>query len=276
MFGLTSPPAACRRAAASPRCRADRGRTAHSTAAENPGTVPARPSAVLAARWSAPRPAAASRCVRGRVSSHPPMPRSDPPMVRRRRCTQAAAPGRRLPPAPGAWEKARPAVRPFLPRLPAPAGPRWSVTRAPRRAAAGIPPRKTRPVRRRGLGSAGASMRPRVFPAEDHPTVEGTAAAGTGFNEAAGIPRGRHGSWWEGRSLNQRFNEAAGIPRGRLCPQIRMASQLARCASMRPRVFPAEDRRSPRLHSIHKDRFNEAAGIPRGRRAHSSARWARP
>ena len=36
-------------------------------------------------------------------------------------------------------------------------------------------------------------------------------------------------------------------------------------ASMRPRVFPAEDSAWRRTHSASGDRFNEAAGIPRGR-----------
>ena len=60
------------------------------------------------------------------------------------------------------------------------------------------------------------------------------------FNEAAGIPRGRH----SGRSgplprSTPRFNEAAGIPRGRRMPGA--PPRRGRC------------------------RFNEAAGIPRGR-----------
>ena len=39
--------------------------------------------------------------------------------------------------------------------------------------------------------AAVASMRPRVFPAEDSAGGAGTAGTGAGFNEAAGIPRGR-------------------------------------------------------------------------------------
>ena len=60
-----------------------------------------------------------------------------------------------------------------------------------------------------------ASMRPRVFPAEDPALVAATPSRDGGFNEAAGIPRGRlyHGT-----------------------PRIRVHT-----ASMRPRVFPAED-----------------------------------
>ena len=58
-------------------------------------------------------------------------------------------------------------------------------------------------------------MRPRVFPAEDGPLRLMTRHRVGGFNEAAGIPRGRR------RVLRRRiegltcFNEAAGIPRGR-------------------------------------------------------------
>ena len=61
-----------------------------------------------------------------------------------------------------------------------------------------------------------ASMRPRVFPAEDPRGPGARAAGGTRFNEAAGIPRGRHR--YEGEN-----------PEGYT-------------ASMRPRVFPAEDK----------------------------------
>ena len=58
-------------------------------------------------------------------------------------------------------------------------------------------------------------MRPRVFPAED--SILSTLVTGScsGFNEAAGIPRGRRQSVQEHRAVDQ--------------------------ASMRPRVFPAED-----------------------------------
>ena len=134
-----------------------------------------------------------------------------------------------------------------------------------------------------------ASMRPRVFPAEDcrersrrlseklrfneaagiprgRPTIPASSSgyAPACFNEAAGIPRGRLGkrrfrSW--PRRLG--FNEAAGIPRGR--PLYYEQRDMVVDASMRPRVFPAEDvpRASPCVAFLH--RFNEAAGIPRGR-----------
>ena len=60
-----------------------------------------------------------------------------------------------------------------------------------------------------------ASMRPRVFPAED-----------------ATNARSRRGRW-------AGFNEAAGIPRGRREPSEDVVPVAV--ASMRPRVFPAED-----------------------------------
>ena len=59
-------------------------------------------------------------------------------------------------------------------------------------------------------------MRPRVFPAEDL-----TSAVGQRYRF--------HG-----------FNEAAGIPRGRLV-LVEKRPGPAHHASMRPRVFPAED-----------------------------------
>ena len=37
-----------------------------------------------------------------------------------------------------------------------------------------------------------ASMRPRVFPAEDVKFLDDMTSAAQSFNEAAGIPRGRH------------------------------------------------------------------------------------
>ena len=108
-------------------------------------------------------------------------------------------------------------------------------------------------------------MRPRVFPAEDRHRAAGEKPPLTGFNEAAGIPRGRrpdgdpYGGVFRasmrprvfpaedvaGRpgpvSDLRRFNEAAGIPRGRR-EDVRLRTLVCR-ASMRPRVFPAEDLR---------------------------------
>ena len=60
-------------------------------------------------------------------------------------------------------------------------------------------------------------MRPRVFPAEDVKMRPRGLSTQSGFNEAAGIPRGRHQEMGSTPLLLiARFNEAAGIPRGRL------------------------------------------------------------
>ena len=81
----------------------------------------------------------------------------------------------------------------------------------------------------RGLGlfvhDAEASMRPRVFPAEDSGGGSPTRRPPRCFNEAAGIPRGRH-----------RAGTSQGDPAER--------------ASMRPRVFPAEDRDGGSTHCL--------------------------
>ena len=57
-------------------------------------------------------------------------------------------------------------------------------------------------------------MRPRVFPAENgrrHFTLNVLV----GFNEAAGIPRGKLERSSPTMTHKYRFNEAAGIPRGK-------------------------------------------------------------
>ena len=66
----------------------------------------------------------------------------------------------------------------------------------------------------------GASMRPRVFPAEDLDRLRPVPVGLRRFNEAAGIPRGR----LRGRHTDARSRHAN-----------------LQGASMRPRVFPAED-----------------------------------
>ena len=110
-----------------------------------------------------------------------------------------------------------------------------------------------------------ASMRPRVFPAEDEagPRV---VVRSVRFNEAAGIPRGRPRAGLNTRRTWRSFNEAAGIPRGRRGGS-RQRVKVSLAASMRPRVFPAEDGRHSRMRRKASSRFNEAAGIPRGRPA---------
>ena len=93
--------------------------------------------------------------------------------------------------------------------------------------------------------SATASMRPRVFPAEDGFPNAAKSGNHSRFNEAAGIPRGRlQGSRRSREAMAGCFNEAAGIPRGRRAQDDSPAERA--CASMRPRVFPAEDR-SPEM-----------------------------
>ena len=115
-------------------------------------------------------------------------------------------------------------------------------------------------------------MRPRVFPAEDllslltrrlsppsfneaagiprgrRARVEKVVLSESCFNEAAGIPRGRHRARGAIRGQRHRFNEAAGIPRGRLSSHAHGAI-ADMVASMRPRVFPAEDLMVPRRRS---------------------------
>ena len=61
----------------------------------------------------------------------------------------------------------------------------------------------------------GASMRPRELPAEDTMRVPALRTSAPGFNEAAGVTRGR--------------------------PDLRCATRLGGDASMRPRELPAED-----------------------------------
>ena len=131
-------------------------------------------------------------------------------------------------------------------------------------------------------------MRPRLFTAEDSRALFGAFSSLSCFNEAAAIHRGRHRETWHlslrshcfneaaaihrGRhqllpiSEPQRigFNEAAAIHRGRLVRTAILARENA--ASMRPRLFTAEDRSGAgRRHEVPR-RFNEAAAIHRGRR----------
>ena len=144
-------------------------------------------------------------------------------------------------------------------------------------------------------------MRPRVFPAEDRRIgrVREESWIPSCFNEAAGIPRGRPEAQGQPSCSHggSGFNEAAGIPRGRpsltcgprnvsvlevasMRPRVFPAEDTRRhlrrgdcsSASMRPRVFPAEDH-NPGHHACgHNCRFNEAAGIPRGRRQYRRGR----
>ena len=88
-------------------------------------------------------------------------------------------------------------------------------------------------------------MRPRVFPAEDDVLIRSDKQETVGFNEAAGIPRGR--------------------------PECLDIEVKGEPASMRPRVFPAEDSGDAAISVGRGNGFNEAAGIPRGRRG--AERW---
>ena len=150
--------------------------------------------------------------------------------------------------------------------------------------AAGIPRGRLRLSRAVGERLLVASMRPRVFPAEDNPPTRPRRPPAQGFNEAAGIPRGRRR---QGRPASEarrcRFNEAAGIPRGR--PRLARGRHAGRprfneaagipsgrhpgiaiCgippndASMRPRVFPAEDADPLVSHSFRSTRVPVAGG----------------
>ena len=96
------------------------------------------------------------------------------------------------------------------------------------------------------LGASHASMRPRVFPAEDRAETAGGSAPTSGFNEAAGIPRGRPGA----SARDVRPRPASMRPRVFPAEDIRVRGGSCRpvAASMRPRVFPAEDPQ-PRMRS---------------------------
>ena len=97
----------------------------------------------------------------------------------------------------------------------------------------------------------GASMRPRVFPAEDPNSPAVALCSPSCFNEAAGIPRGRPpatsraGRSTDRASMRPRVfpaEDAAAIP----------PAGAHQTASMRPRVFPAEDYRKM-LGTAHPD-----------------------
>ena len=81
-------------------------------------------------------------------------------------------------------------------------------------------------------------MRPRVFAAEDTCTWRVISCTCCGFNEAAGIRRGRR-TGGAGSGIGASFNEAAGIRRGR--PGSKSTVDITELG------------------------FNEAAGIRRGR-----------
>ena len=84
------------------------------------------------------------------------------------------------------------------------------------------------------------------------------------FNEAAGIPRGKH---------DRPDTASPAHPGASMRPRVFPAENTANgghgtirdTASMRPRVFPAENRSASVAHRCVQSCFNEAAGIPRGK-----------
>ena len=101
-------------------------------------------------------------------------------------------------------------------------------------------PRGKRCSTNRHTSSGGASMRPRVIPAENLLHDGRRRCRRSGFNEAAGNPRGKQELVSSLSLLLSRFNEAAGNPRGK--PTDPTRPRRPSRASMRPRVIPAENR----------------------------------
>ena len=156
-------------------------------------------------------------------------------------------------------EVSRRARHPIAHRL-RPAGRRRGLNEA-----AGIP-RGRRPRRvKMEPAEHHASMRPRVFPAEDSRPRTTSIRRTSSFNEAAGIPRGRLRPGRGNGCAPRRFNEAAGIPRGRHCPSTPRRSGSTRFNEAAG--IPRGRRSRKTSTSPTTARFNEAAGIPRGRRA---------
>ena len=90
------------------------------------------------------------------------------------------------------------------------------------------------------------------------------------FNEAAGIPRGRRQNDLDCLDLRcRRFNEAAGIPRGRPS-DTRAAPGAPSLASMRPRVFPAEDTAPSEFYLV---TISKASMRPRVFPAEDAYKW---
>ena len=83
-------------------------------------------------------------------------------------------------------------------------------------------------------------MRPRELPAEDGGQPDSRRGQLAGFNEAAGVTRGRPTTGGRDGGVHSSFNEAAGVTRGRRVSQA-LAATGAPAASMRPRELPAED-----------------------------------
>ena len=146
---------------------------------------------------------------------------------------------------------------------PTPPSPRWTRTSGPNWPSTSAPCNCCRRFRESIFGSANTIL-VEIPPIRGHTLRVSVRRVLLHSNEAAGIPRGRR------RSVTLRpthtltcFNEAAGIPRGRRRP--RSTDPTPPPASMRPRVFPAEDPRDLSASVSKVYSFNEAAGIPRGR-----------
>ena len=108
-------------------------------------------------------------------------------------------------------------------------------------------------------------MRPRVIPAEDIHPPQRALPSHSGFNEAAGNPRGRppRSGWTPDNHPG--FNEAAGNPRGRRRGAVQIRRPVARGfneAAGNPRGRPSHFT----SNQLGFNCFNEAAGNPRGRR----------
>jgi len=71
------------------------------------------------------------------------------------------------------------------------------------------------------------------------------------------------------------FNEAAALRRGKLAEILRRAA-LGDPASMRPRLFAAENLSREGAIAARAQRFNEAAALRRGKRMIARAASARP
>jgi len=85
-------------------------------------------------------------------------------------------------------------------------------------------------------------MRPRVFPAEDSCRRSSRGQGAGCFNEAAGIPRGRHGKLKGSKSVKHASMRPRVFPAEDATHS--RSAHAAGGASMRPRVFPAEDNRT--------------------------------
>ena len=127
------------------------------------------------------------------------------------------------------------------------------------------------------------SMRPRVFPADDPRGLASAACPASDFNEAAGIPRGRHrrprpaAAPARHTSMRPRVFPADDVRMnrptvGRIVTSMRprvfpaddapgeVGAVRRLATSMRPRVFPADDRRRRRLVARAWLHFNEGRG----------------